>query len=106
MSVFSRTSDDKFDENDTAVKSTTSCNFSSSPKYEPTVCLHQVYAFGSNNNMKLGLVNSSVNESEDVLLPRRVALHVRVVDQPGKVYLSRNIKIYPRTFHNNMFLFK
>ena len=106
MSVFSRTTDDKFDENDTAVKSTTSCNFSSSPKYEPTVCLHQVYAFGSNNNMKLGLVNSSVNESEDVLLPRRVALHVRVVDQPGKVYLSRNVRIYPCTFHDNMFLFK
>jgi alpha-tubulin suppressor-like RCC1 family protein len=42
---------------------------------------HQLYGFGSNKYMKLGLLNpgrKSENDQEDVLLPRRVALHCNV----------------------------
>ncbi|KAL3942574.1 MAG: hypothetical protein SGBAC_003244 [Bacillariaceae sp.] len=46
---------------------------------------HQVYGFGHNDFMKVGLINASlegdsdlVNEDEDILLPHRVALHCTV----------------------------
>ncbi|CAJ1942612.1 unnamed protein product [Cylindrotheca closterium] len=46
---------------------------------------HQVYGFGHNDFLKVGLVNASLegdsdfaNEDEDILLPHRVALHCTV----------------------------
>jgi alpha-tubulin suppressor-like RCC1 family protein len=43
---------------------------------------HQLYAFGSNDFKKLGLVSAAEDEvDEDVLLPRRVALHCTVWPQ-------------------------
>mmetsp|Transcript_25785 Transcript_25785/g.63148 ORF Transcript_25785/g.63148 Transcript_25785/m.63148 type:complete len:780 (+) Transcript_25785:247-2586(+) len=46
---------------------------------------HQVYGFGHNDFMKVGLINASLegdsdlaNEDEDILLPHRVALHCTV----------------------------
>jgi alpha-tubulin suppressor-like RCC1 family protein len=52
---------------------------------EKSVRYHQVYAFGRNNFMKLGLVRPHFNEghaegesTEDVVLPRRVGLHCTV----------------------------
>lgn len=52
---------------------------------ETSVQYHQVYAFGRNNFMKLGLVRPHFNEghsegesTEDVVLPRRVGLHCTV----------------------------
>ena len=52
---------------------------------EKSVQYHQVYGFGRNNYMKLGLVRPHFNEREsegdaadDVVLPRRVGLHCTV----------------------------
>jgi len=52
---------------------------------ETSVQYHQVYSFGRNNFMKLGLVRPHYNEghsegesTEDVVLPRRVGLHCTV----------------------------
>jgi alpha-tubulin suppressor-like RCC1 family protein len=52
---------------------------------EKSVQYHQVYAFGRNNFMKLGLVRPHFDErhaegesTEDVVLPRRVGLHCTV----------------------------
>jgi len=52
---------------------------------EKSVQYHQVYAFGRNNCMKLGLIRPHFNEghnegesTEDVVLPRRVGLHCTV----------------------------
>lgn len=52
---------------------------------EKSVQHHQVYAFGRNNFMKLGLIRPHFNEdhkvgesTEDVVLPRRVGLHCTV----------------------------
>ena len=83
QSIFSRVTDDKFGENSTAVTSSLSSFSGSGHSYEPPLCLHQVYAFGSNSHMKLGLVDSRVDESRDILLPRRVALHCQVSQHPG-----------------------
>jgi len=56
---------------------------------EKSVQYHQVYAFGRNNFMKLGLVRPHVTgepkqeHGDDVVLPRRVALHCTVWPQEG-----------------------
>mmetsp|Transcript_10427 Transcript_10427/g.11861 ORF Transcript_10427/g.11861 Transcript_10427/m.11861 type:complete len:875 (-) Transcript_10427:45-2669(-) len=57
---------------------------------EKSVQYHQVYAFGRNNFMKLGLVRPHLNElntegdsAEDAVLPRRVGLHCTVWSQEG-----------------------
>lgn len=49
---------------------------------------HQLYGFGSNRYMKIGLVNKTLSEDgggdvEDVLLPHRVALHCAVWPEEG-----------------------
>ena len=52
---------------------------------------HQVYGFGSNDFMKIGLVNAKqieqdgeeAEDPEDILLPHRVALHCTVWPQKG-----------------------
>jgi alpha-tubulin suppressor-like RCC1 family protein len=51
---------------------------------------HQLYGFGSNDFMKLGLVSATVSEDgqdgdgqEDTLLPHRVALHCTIWPQKG-----------------------
>jgi alpha-tubulin suppressor-like RCC1 family protein len=45
-----------------------------------SMCHHQLYGFGSNDGMKLGLVSpgGAGKSGADVLLPRRVALHCKV----------------------------
>ena len=57
---------------------------------EKSVQYHQVYAFGRNNFMKLGLVRPHLNDqntkgenAKDVVLPRRVGLHCTVWPQEG-----------------------
>jgi alpha-tubulin suppressor-like RCC1 family protein len=46
---------------------------------ERTVYIHQLYGFGKNDCMKLGLLNPpQPGEGEDVLLPKRVALQCQV----------------------------
>jgi alpha-tubulin suppressor-like RCC1 family protein len=56
---------------------------------EKSVQYHQVYAFGRNNFMKLGLIRphaqkgSEPGNAEDSVLPRRVALHCTVWPQEG-----------------------
>ena len=60
-------------------------NGENNPFLEKSVQYHQVYGFGRNNFMKLGLVRPHLNNSnterestEDVVLPRRVGLHCTV----------------------------
>lgn len=43
-----------------------------------SMCHHQLYGFGNNDGMKLGLVNPGTGNTSQVLLPRRVALHCKV----------------------------
>jgi len=57
---------------------------------ETSVKHHQLYGFGRNNFMKLGLVRPYLNEqkskedcADDVVLPRRVALHCTVWPHEG-----------------------
>lgn len=56
---------------------------------EKSVQYHQIYAFGRNNFMKLGLIRPRGQEgtepgsAEDSVLPRRVALHCTVWPQEG-----------------------
>jgi len=83
MSVFSRVSSSTNDA-PSSVGTATSLRSKVIDPTQTPVCLHQVYAFGSNSHMKLGLVNTSVDESDDVLLPRRVALHCQVSQKPGQ----------------------
>eukprot|EP00814_Leptocylindrus_danicus_P009926 CAMPEP_0116010906 /NCGR_PEP_ID=MMETSP0321-20121206/4263_1 /TAXON_ID=163516 /ORGANISM="Leptocylindrus danicus var. danicus, Strain B650" /LENGTH=708 /DNA_ID=CAMNT_0003480061 /DNA_START=84 /DNA_END=2207 /DNA_ORIENTATION=+ len=85
MSVFSRLSTSS-NANDapSSVGTATGMRSKFIESTQTPVCLHQVYAFGSNSHMKLGLVNTSVDESDDVLLPRRVALHCQVSQKPGQ----------------------
>lgn len=87
MSVFSRISSNS-NNAPSSVGTMTDTNISRSTIYDDSsqtpLCLHQVYAFGSNGHMKLGLVSTSVDESDNVLLPRRVALHCQVSLKPGQ----------------------
>jgi len=60
---------------------------------EKCVQYHQVYGFGRNNFMKLGLVRPHFNNpqtdrefTEDVVLPRRVGLHSTVWPNEGTLY--------------------
>ena len=50
--------------------------------------LQQLYGFGGNDHMKLGLVNPPMDVSEKVLLPRRTALHARVVPNSNQGILQ------------------
>lgn len=56
---------------------------------EDSVHHHQLYGFGSNDFMKIGLVRARLaddgaeGDGEDILLPRRVALHCTVWPQSG-----------------------
>ncbi len=56
---------------------------------QDSVCHHQLYGFGSNDFMKIGLVRArladdgSEGDGEDILLPRRVALHCTVWPHQG-----------------------
>lgn len=56
-----------------------------------SMCHHQLYAFGRNNGGKLGLVNPGTGKQaqEDVLLPRRAALHCKV--WPGTAESENNL---------------
>ena len=54
----------------------------SSFENEESVLHHQLYGFGSNEMLKIGLVSASEDDADqDVLLPRRVALHCTVWPQ-------------------------
>lgn len=61
---------------------------------------HQVYGFGSNDFMKIGLVNAKLADDggegdvEDILLPRRVALHCSV--WPGKEGSKKHGELLPQ----------
>lgn len=78
---FNPSSEGKSDNNpDDEVDGKDRTNFS-----EESVQYHQVYAFGRNSFMKLGLIRPHFNEGhkegespEDVVLPRRVGLHCTV----------------------------
>jgi alpha-tubulin suppressor-like RCC1 family protein len=51
---------------------------------ERTVHVHQLYGFGKNDCMKLGLLNPPQStEEEDVLLPKRVALQCQIWPEAG-----------------------
>jgi len=68
-------SEDKFDSDSISQTSETSGNAHHHHYH------HQLYAFGNNTNQKLGLANPNSTrgqKGEDVLLPRRVALHCKV----------------------------
>jgi alpha-tubulin suppressor-like RCC1 family protein len=55
---------------------------SSEQDKDSSVQHHQLYAFGSNDFKKLGLISAAEDQvDEDVLLPRRVALHCTVWPQ-------------------------
>jgi alpha-tubulin suppressor-like RCC1 family protein len=52
-----------------------------------SMCHHQLYGFGHNDGMKLGLVSPATGKTAEVLLPRRVALHCKVwpgIEEPDE----------------------